>query len=247
MTAIINLTWTFAHDRMPRQHYRVVVSPGEELGPSSKVERLAEDAAGDPAWRPTTLADIDAATLIACALRGLAIGSGVRRQTTMGRIVIDLGSFSSGKEPAPGLSSVPPSENDALDAKRYRRLRVIGAAPSSSVHLENRTCLRFTNLDAFVDGDIKIHPSRGEPEIEPEIEPRIVLAVVGGHEHRVPLHRGESVGAFRDRALGNHYGATGWQGAWLILTAAGSDLLPNDRFPDNVNEVTITKPSGTGG
>lgn len=54
--------------------------------------------------------------------------------------------------------------NDALDAKRYRRLQVLGCAPSTSKQLENGTVLCFTNLDEFVDADIKAVPSRGEAQ-----------------------------------------------------------------------------------
>lgn len=63
---------------------------------------------------------------------------------------------------SPREASVP--EVLVADAKRYRRLRVIGVAPSSTKQLENRTCLTFTNLDEFVDSDLAIQPSRGEVE-----------------------------------------------------------------------------------
>lgn len=53
-----------------------------------------------------------------------------------------------------------------LDAKRYRRLQVLGCAPSTSKQLENGTVLCFTNLDEFVDADIKTLPSRGESQGE---------------------------------------------------------------------------------
>lgn len=52
--------------------------------------------------------------------------------------------------------------SDAQDAARYRRLRVIGCAPSYSTALDDRVVLRFYNLDKFVDEDIAAHPSRGE-------------------------------------------------------------------------------------
>lgn len=51
---------------------------------------------------------------------------------------------------------------DSRDARRYRRLQVLGAAPFGSDELEHGNVLRFTNLDVFVDGDIAAHPSRGE-------------------------------------------------------------------------------------
>lgn len=52
---------------------------------------------------------------------------------------------------------------DALDAKRYRRLRVLGCAPDTSRYLHEGSVITFTTLDAFVDYDIETHPSRGEP------------------------------------------------------------------------------------
>lgn len=54
------------------------------------------------------------------------------------------------------------SEETYKDAKRYQRLRILGAAPFGSEHLENASVMRFTNLDAFVDKDISLHSSRGE-------------------------------------------------------------------------------------
>ena len=48
------------------------------------------------------------------------------------------------------------------DARRYRRLQVLGCAPSTSKQLGNGTVLCFTNLDEFVDADLKAVPSRGE-------------------------------------------------------------------------------------
>ncbi len=55
-----------------------------------------------------------------------------------------------------------------LDAKRYRRLQVLGCAPSTSKQLENGTVLCFTNLDEFVDVDLKAVPSRGEAALTPQ-------------------------------------------------------------------------------
>jgi len=48
------------------------------------------------------------------------------------------------------------------DARRYQRLRVLCCAPSYTTHLQNGMVLRFTNLDEFVDSDLKSNPSRGE-------------------------------------------------------------------------------------
>jgi hypothetical protein len=48
------------------------------------------------------------------------------------------------------------------DALRYRRLQILGVAPYGSTELKLGLVMRFTNLDNFVDADIKAHPSRGE-------------------------------------------------------------------------------------
>lgn len=52
-------------------------------------------------------------------------------------------------------------QTTALDAKRYRRLRVLGVAPGHTEHLKNGNVLRFTNLDDFVDSDLSNYV-RGE-------------------------------------------------------------------------------------
>lgn len=49
-----------------------------------------------------------------------------------------------------------------LDARRYQRLRILGAAPGYSPQLEAGNVLCFTNLDDYVDRDLALHPSRGE-------------------------------------------------------------------------------------
>jgi len=56
-------------------------------------------------------------------------------------------------------------ENLQRDAARYWRLRVLGCAPCGSTELATQCVMRFTNLDAFVDADIRINPSRGETEL----------------------------------------------------------------------------------
>ncbi len=62
----------------------------------------------------------------------------------------------------------------ALDARRYRRLQILGCAPGLSENLAKGTVLCFTNLDEFVDTDLKHYPSRGEAnpvgavQVEPE-------------------------------------------------------------------------------
>lgn len=53
-------------------------------------------------------------------------------------------------------------EDDNLDARRYRRLRVLGVAPDGSKHLEEGRVMRFTNLDEYTDRDLRFMPSRGE-------------------------------------------------------------------------------------
>jgi len=53
-------------------------------------------------------------------------------------------------------------ESLRLDAARYRRLRILGAAPLGSKHLNDKFVMCFTTLDKFIDDDIRIHPSRGE-------------------------------------------------------------------------------------
>lgn len=50
------------------------------------------------------------------------------------------------------------------DAQRYRRLRILGAAPGLSKQLEQGTVLVATNLDRAVDEDMRVVPSRGEAD-----------------------------------------------------------------------------------
>jgi hypothetical protein len=52
-----------------------------------------------------------------------------------------------------------------LDAARYQRLRVLGCAPMDTKQLASGTVMRFTNLDEFVDSDLRVVPSRGEPAV----------------------------------------------------------------------------------
>ena len=56
-------------------------------------------------------------------------------------------------------------QQEARDARRYWRLRVLGAALCESRELREGNVLRFTNLDEAVDEDIRINPSRGEAEL----------------------------------------------------------------------------------
>lgn len=69
-----------------------------------------------------------------------------------------------GRLRAAALSPPEPTEGQDIvrDAARYRRLQVLGCAPAYSTSLDSRTVLRFTNLDEFVDLDMKHNPSRGE-------------------------------------------------------------------------------------
>jgi hypothetical protein len=48
------------------------------------------------------------------------------------------------------------------DARRYRRLRVLGCAVMDTPQLAQGMVSRFTNLDEIVDGDLRAHPNRGE-------------------------------------------------------------------------------------
>jgi hypothetical protein len=61
-------------------------------------------------------------------------------------------------------SMTSPSQptSPSVDALRYRRLRVLGCAPAYTSHLKDGDVLRFTNLDEFVDTDLKTVPTRGE-------------------------------------------------------------------------------------
>lgn len=61
---------------------------------------------------------------------------------------------------------VPAGTTEAVerDARRYRRLRVLGAAPFGSDLLETGGVMCFTSLDAFIDEDLRAHPSRGETD-----------------------------------------------------------------------------------
>lgn len=47
---------------------------------------------------------------------------------------------------------------DKLDATRYRRIRVLGAAPCGSPHFKNNTVATFTGLDKLIDQSIQEQP-----------------------------------------------------------------------------------------
>lgn len=57
--------------------------------------------------------------------------------------------------------------NDSIDAARWRRLCILGAAPMGSKNLDAGTVLRFQSLEQFVDDDLAAHPSRGEAKANP--------------------------------------------------------------------------------
>lgn len=72
------------------------------------------------------------------------------------------------KEGNPLAASEPVAAEETVevrDARRYWRLRVLGAAPYGTKHLDDGTVIRFTTLDSFVDEDIARNPSRGEAEL----------------------------------------------------------------------------------
>ena len=50
------------------------------------------------------------------------------------------------------------------DARRYRRLQILGCAVMDTPELDAGNVSRFTNLDKIVDDDLKARPSRGEAE-----------------------------------------------------------------------------------
>lgn len=50
------------------------------------------------------------------------------------------------------------------DARRYRRLRILGCAVHGTPVLDNGTVVRFTGLDEAVDRDLEWMKSRGEAE-----------------------------------------------------------------------------------
>lgn len=48
------------------------------------------------------------------------------------------------------------------DARRYRRLQILGCAVCGTPELEDGVVSRFSNLDKILDDDLKLHASRGE-------------------------------------------------------------------------------------
>ena len=54
------------------------------------------------------------------------------------------------------------AKQENIDAIRYARLRILGAAPYGTAQLEKGTVLRFQSLDALVDADINLYANRGE-------------------------------------------------------------------------------------
>lgn len=108
----------------------------------------------------------------------------------------------------------PPTCDDVVDAQRYRRLRVLGAAPSTSPQLEAGTVLCFTGLDQFVDADLAAHPSRGEPVASAQVltvhralaMPDVRAGVVAVR-WTIMSEDGPAVCRLR-------YTSSGWQQAW---------------------------------
>lgn len=56
------------------------------------------------------------------------------------------------------------SEDIIRDAKRYRRLQILGCAVMDTPQLDSGTVVRFTGLDEIVDADLKSVPTRGEAQ-----------------------------------------------------------------------------------
>lgn len=78
------------------------------------------------------------------------------------------------------------------DGVRYRRLRLLGCAPTESENLKNGTVLRFTNLDRFVDADLVNYPNRGDKPFEQaeslaELALRNIACFLGVGGHNAPL------------------------------------------------------------
>lgn len=61
------------------------------------------------------------------------------------------------------------------DARRYRRLQILGAAPYGSKNLSKGTVLCFQSLDAFVDADLEAYPSRGEANAAPPAQSPVAV------------------------------------------------------------------------
>lgn len=59
------------------------------------------------------------------------------------------------------------------NARRYRRLQVLGCAVYGHKNLENGTVSRFANLDEIVDEDLSRVPYRGEVESTNDAEERV--------------------------------------------------------------------------
>lgn len=80
---------------------------------------------------------------------------------------------------------------EALDAKRYRRLRILGVAPAYTKHLEDGNVMRFTNLDDFVDGDLSNYV-RGEAALtQPNADLQAVRDALASVEYHSPMTDGQ--------------------------------------------------------
>jgi hypothetical protein len=120
---------------------------------------LRASLAGDPAAHPERLSDNylanRAAHIDSMAADGESMDALIsQRRTDERRAIAEIQQRRA--------ADMTPDERDALDARRYRRLRVLGCAPTGSRHLEHGEVMCFTTLDAHIDGDIAVHPSRGE-------------------------------------------------------------------------------------
>lgn len=73
---------------------------------------------------------------------------------------VDFGAVINKARDALAASPAPVESEDTLDAKRYRRLQILGCSPYAAAM--PGTVLRFSNLDRFLDDDIRAHASRGE-------------------------------------------------------------------------------------
>lgn len=123
------------------------------------------------------------------------------------------------------VSISPANDDDEIvrDAWRYRRLQVLGAAPDGSKNLENGTVLRWSTLDAFIDEDKRVVPSRGE---------------FSGRKPAAPPSQA--------RTSDGGDGAVAVQDEWVLVPvepteamARASRLIIN--LPDNVRAARVTE------
>lgn len=138
----------------------------------------------------------------------------------------------------------------ALDARRYRRLQVLGCAVMNTPQLEKGLVSRWTNLDAIIDADLKAHPSRGE---DSPLEPAPVKAIAdqdpnercGNCDVKRSLHDAGGVGSCRNWRAEKASGCVpGCTHSWTVignlgdprpeqLCNNGCGLMWTDRFSEN--------------